>query len=456
MARVLGSTNLGKIAFARGILAYFMIVPNWGLDVLGTRMIARKREKFDELVNHFLTLRFFLGIVAFLLLCLFVHIIEKPFETRQLILLFGLSLIPFSLLLEWFFQGVEKMEFIGLSRAVGKLVILSLVFFLIDDSQQLLLVPVFWLAGGVAASGFLIALFFRQYGAIRFCFDRGLWRDLLKRALPLGFSFFMVNVYYSFDIVMLGFLKDDEVVGWYAVAHTIVLFLIGILSLFIKTIFPLMSNYYRSSEEKLKSLISNSVRLLSLVALPIGISGTLLAKPILRFFFGVNFDGGVVALQILIWSVVVVFIRSTFGHSFLAGDGEKRYMVGAVLGCFTNIFLNVLLIPRFSLNGAAIASVVGEFVFFLYIFFYFQIVKKKALLKHHWKLILAGILMGMILISVQKIHVFLAILLGCTAYVLFALLLRYFTIGQIVKLSRQIFGREVARVRKQGTEHRDR
>ena len=448
IARVLGSANLGKISFARAILAYFMLVPNWGLGVLGTRTIARKREKFDELVSNLLGLRFFLAIVAFLLLFLFVHVIEKPVETRQLILLFGLSLIPFSVLLEWFFQGIEKMEFIGLSRTIAKLVILSLVFFLVKDSKQLLIVPLFWLAGGTAASGFLVAVFSRRYGTIRFSFNPGLWRNLLKQALPLGVSFLMVKVYYGFDLVMLGFLKDDEVVGWYAVAHTTVFFLIGMMGLFIKTIFPLMSNYYRSSEKKLKSLISNSVKLLSLAAVPIGISGTLLAKPIVRFFFGVKFDGGVVALQILVWSVVVVAIRSTFGHSFLAGDGERRFMVGALLGCFTNISLNLLLIPRFSLNGAAIASVIGEFVFFVYILYHFQIVEKREVFKHHWKLIPAGVLMSIVLISVQKIHFFLTILLGCTAYVLIALLLKYFTIGELAKLNRRIFGSEVAHVRK--------
>ncbi len=443
LARVLGAADFGKISFAQTLILYFMLITNLGLDTLGVREIARGKDNIVNYTGNIITLKLFLAIFSFCLMLVFVNFIHKPFQVKYLIIFYGFSLFPSALLLEWFFRGVERMEFIGISRILGKLPYALLVFLLVKSSKQLLLIPYLSLTGSLIAIGFLIYIFTKQYGKLRLVFNFPHWKGLIRRALPIGASSIMIQIYYNFDIVMLGFMKGDEVVGCYNAAYRVILFAWMFFPLFIHTIFPLMSRYYKESQEKLKVLISSSTRLLSIIGLPLGIGGTILAKPIMRLLYGEGFDNGIIAFQILIWSVVIICLRCTYEQSFLACDKEKRYMFGVMSGALTNIGLNLILIPLFGLKGAAVATVISEFVFSLYLFFYFQIVNRVKIISYCLKPFIAAILMGFIVYYVRNLNLFLSIFIGIISYFIFILLLKGITFKEISELKKQIVKRTV-------------
>ena len=441
LARVLGAADFGKISFAQTLILYFMLITNLGLDTLGVREIARGKDNIVNYTGNIITLKLFLAIFSFCLMLVFVNFIHKSFQVKYLIIFYGFSLFPSALLLEWFFRGVERMEFIGISRILGKLPYALLVVFLVKSSKQLLLIPYLSLSGSLIAIGFLIYIFTKQYGKFKLVFNLSRWKSLIRQALPIGASSIMIQIYYNFDIVMLGFMKGDKVVGCYNAAYRVILFAWMFFPLFIHAIFPLMSRYYKESQEKLKILISSSTRLLSIIGLPLGVGGTILAKPIMRLLYGEGFDNGIIAFQILIWSVVIICLRCTYEQSFLACDKEKRYMFGVMSGALTNIGLNLILIPFFGLKGAAVATVISEFVFSLYLFFYFRIVSKVKIISYCLKPFIAAILMGFIVYYVRNLNLFLSMSMGIISYFIFILLLKGITFKEISELKKQIVKR---------------
>jgi len=258
----------------------------------------------------------------------------------------------------------------------------------------------------------------------------------------MGAAFIMIQVYYNFDILMLGFMKGEEVVGWYNAAYKLIFLVLAFIPIFINVIFPLMSKYYQESREKLETLISSSTRLLTTIALPLGIGGTLLARPIIGFLYGENFGPGIIGFQILIWSVVIIYMRCTYEQSFLACDQERRYLFGVILGAITNIGLNIALIPYFSLKGAAIATVISEFVFSGYMFSYFRIVSRRQMVKYPLKPFIAAALMGFVVYYAAKFNLFFSISMGIVSYLVFILLLKGITLKEIVELKKQIARKE--------------
>ncbi|MBA7651321.1 lipid II flippase MurJ [subsurface metagenome] len=202
-----------------------------------------------------------------------------------------------------------------------------------------------------------------------------------------------------------------------------------------------MSRYYQESREKLETLISSSTRLLSTIALPLGVGGTLLARPIMGFLYGENFSPGIIGFQILIWSVVIIAIRCTYEQSFLACDQEKRYMYGVFWGAATNIILNLILIPLYDLKGAAIATVISELVFSAYMFSYFRIVSQRKMVKYPLKPLIAASIMGFVLYYLKDINLFLSILAGITVYVVFIYLLKGITLEELQGFKTQVVGK---------------
>lgn len=438
LARILGATNFGRINFAQAVVLYFMLISNLGLTIVGVRGVARDQNSLDDYANNIITLRLTLALISYGLLLVFTALIRKSLEVKYLIIIYGFTLFSSALLVEWLFQGIEKMEFIGISRILDKAFYAGLVFLLIKSSKQVLLIPYLWLIGSVVGAGFLVYIFIRRFGKIILRFDFPFWKNLIRQALPMGAAFIMIQIYYNFGTVMLGFMKGDEVVGWYNAAYKIVLFVWAFIPLFVNVIFPLMSKYYKESPEKLRILILSSTKLSSVIALPLGVGGVVLAKPIMGFLYGGNFDNGIVGFQILIWTVVIICVRCAYEQSFLACDAERRYMFGVLLGALTNIGLNLILIPYLSLKGAAIAAVISEFVFSVYMFSYFQLFARVEIAKHLLKPFIAAALMGLVLYYFRNLNLFLLLLAGVVSYSAFILLLKGITFDELVRFKGEI------------------
>lgn len=438
LARILGPENFGKIGWARGILTFFMLIPNLGLVTLGVREVARNKDDINIYAGNIIALRLVLAFLSFGLLLIFVSLIHEPIQIKYLIIFYGFTLFSYALLGEWLFQGIERMEFIGISKISMMFFYAASIFILVKNPGQLLSIPCLWFLGNFISVVFLLCIFNKKFGKISLKFNFSFWKNLLKRALPMGAASMMIPIYYNFDIVMLGFIKGEKVVGWYSAGYRIILFIWTFIPIFVNVIFPSMSRYYKESPEKLQVLIISSTRLLSVIAFPLGVGGAILARPIMGSLYGEEFSGGVVAFQILIWSVVIICIRCIYEHSFLACNKEKRYLFGVIWGALTNIVLNLILIPRFSLKGAAVATVIGNLVLSGYLFYYLRIVKRMEIVKLLLRPFVAAVLMGGVVYYFREFNLFLSISIGIIIYLTFILLLKGVTFEEIIQFKKQI------------------
>jgi O-antigen/teichoic acid export membrane protein len=103
-----------------------------------------------------------------------------------------------------------------------------------------------------------------------------------------------------------------------------------------------------------------------MLALPISAGGALLARPFLQVVYGADYEPATTALRLLFLMSGVMFFSSYFGSELLAGQRQRTYLVGVGAGAVLNVALNLLLIPKFSLNGAAAATLASESVVCLF------------------------------------------------------------------------------------------
>ncbi len=441
LARILGPEDFGKINFAQAVVLYFILASNLGLTTLGAREVARNKNKTGDYVHNIVTLRLTLALLSFCLLLVLAFLIPKLAEVRYLIIIYGFSLFSSALLIEWVFQGRERMGFIGIARIVDKVLYGVLIYILIKNSERLWLVPWLCLAGAVIACGFLIYVFVRQFGEIKLSFNFSFWKSMLGVALPMGLAWMMIQIYNNFDTIMLKFMKGDEVVGWYNAAYKIIWFIFMLGGLYIITIFPVISRFYKESSEKLRVLLSLSAKLMITLGLPLSIGGVILAKPIIHLFYGIQYDNGIIAFQILIWYVFISFICMVYANSLLACNREKKYAIGVALAAATNLILNIFLIPSFGLIGAAVATVVAEGVLFIYAYREFQKVEKVEFRKYLLKPFVSALLMGIFLYSNLNRNIFLLISLGIVIYIALLFLLKGISKEELVLMKESFLKR---------------
>jgi O-antigen/teichoic acid export membrane protein len=179
-----------------------------------------------------------------------------------------------------------------------------------------------------------------------------------------------ISIYFSIDSVMLSFWKNNETVGWYSADYRIVLLLMTFVNLFFATTFPVISRLLNRDNQTVRVILAMSLRIVVTLVLPATIALSLLAPQFVNLIFGASFDPGAKALSILIWTVFLSGISVVYSQTVLASGHKTVYAIGTAVGAVLNVLLNVLLIPRWSLNGAAIATVAAELVVLAYFSMY--------------------------------------------------------------------------------------
>ena len=378
LARVLGAIDFGKLSFAQSIFAYFLLIADLGLSTAGTRELAKNRKDVKHYVNNVLSLRFVCACLSFFLLFLLSIFIPKTHEIKLLILSYGFYLFPFSLLLDWAFRGMEKMEHIALSRIISHLIYFILVILLIRKGQNFLLIPWFWVMGGMGATIFLMISFNLQFGVPKLTIEPDFWKKLLRYAIPMGASNMLSQVYYNMDTVMLGFMKGADVVGLYNAAYQIVLGILGLTLLLSYATFPALSDAYKD-KEKFKSVCKRYRKNQFIIGSLVIVVGVFLARQIILLLFGVEYIRAIFAFRILMITLGIILINGAFSTPLLATEFEKDSLITTACVAVLNMGLNFLLIPKFSLEGASVATLLSELLSLEMVMYFYR--KRFAYLK---------------------------------------------------------------------------
>jgi O-antigen/teichoic acid export membrane protein len=116
------------------------------------------------------------------------------------------------------------------------------------------------------------------------------------------------------------------------------------------------------------------MELIIILAFPLVVGGGVLAPKIINSLYGQEFAPSALALQILLVMTGIVFIYSVFQKSLIIFDQQKKIFQTMLAGVILNIGLNVILIPKYSLYGAAVATVVTHLlILFLQLIFVLKI-----------------------------------------------------------------------------------
>jgi len=112
------------------------------------------------------------------------------------------------------------------------------------------------------------------------------------------------------------------------------------------------------------------MQLMIFLAVPIVVGGITLAPKIIDFVYDLSYFPSILVFQILLIMVALSYICNPFGQALIVSNQQKRLFWISLSGAIVNIGLNLILIPKYSLYGAAFTTVVTLFLilFLLYKF----------------------------------------------------------------------------------------
>ncbi|MEO8973072.1 MAG: flippase [Ktedonobacteraceae bacterium] len=361
--RFLGDVKFGELYFAITFVGLIGFPIEFGFNQQITRDVALDTSKAQRYLSSTLLVKTLLW-CTFYVCMLFIawHLNYSP-EVRTLVAICGLTLLSGSITntfisLHYAFERViypvigtilEK----GLAALIG--------FLLLKSGSNVEVMALVLLGGSAANATWQAFTFFRRVG-FDFTIDWHLTRGLIRTSIPFLTYGVLGVIYYRLDTVLLSFMTNDAVIGWYGGAYRLFDTLVFLPGLVISAImYPVFSKLSVSSETDLKVAIEKSLNFLLFCGLPIATAMIVAAPNIIGFLYHrTDFINSIPALQALAPGLVFLYINSVLTAILISTGHEKKITIMAAAALVFNLGLNLLLIPRYLHVGAAIVTSLTE------------------------------------------------------------------------------------------------
>jgi len=196
-----------------------------------------------------------------------------------------------------------------------------------------------------------------QLVKIRLLFDSKLGKELLLFSIPLLLSSILGFVMTWIDTLMIGYYLSATSVGVYNAAAPIAKLLPVILNSVAFLYVPVASKLYAQNRvNDLAELYQSLTRLVFFFTFPMFVIIILYPETILGYLFGSKYITATPALRILAVGFIVHVFFGLNGMSLVIIGKTTLNLVGELIAVFVNVILNILLIPKYHLIGAAIAT----------------------------------------------------------------------------------------------------
>lgn len=362
LARFLGVATFGVYNFTLAFVYNFVPVADFGLERLVLRDISREPGKVSFYLPRLLPLRFFLSLAAYLGILLLAVILGQSPQQIFYLAIFGLFIFPhnFIYLLSSFLNAQEKMKYMAMAVVFSQLLVFILGVFFVLLKMPL---SVIFLAG--FSGQLIIALIFlfkaRSWGLVLgWIIDKKFFKEAIGQSWAFAFLLILAVFYLRISLLLVGLLKGDYYTGLYGSAFKFIEAMILIPQSLALALFPLSARLFLEDKEKLKRIYQKGLGILLLFALPFVLVFVFASKLIVSLAYGADYLPAVPVLAILGASSILFFLNALPGNIIQNSPQFKKFLPWAVLNFLITLVLCLILIPRFSIVGAAWAVLGGE------------------------------------------------------------------------------------------------
>jgi O-antigen/teichoic acid export membrane protein len=362
VSRVLGVSNIGICNFVDSIVHWFILFSMMGMTILGNREMAAigdDRVKRSKAFSELMALNLVTTLIAALGLLMAIFTVPKLFAYRSLLYVGVLKLFANFLCIDWYFRGTEDFRYITGRTIFVKILYVGAVFLFVKKAGDY---PLYYLLTVLMlVANAVINLFYarRSVSLVRKGLEPGRY---LKPFLMLGMYMLLTALYVTLNVTWLGFVTNDEQVGYYTTASKLYSIVIAFFSAFTGVMLPRMSSLVSENRiDDFRSMIDRTFDLLFMFAVPLVVYACLCAPEIVRIFAGAGYEGAYVPARIMMPLILVVGLEQIYVIQILMPNKRDRSIfVNSCVGATVGVLLNVLLVSRLQAVGSAIVWITSE------------------------------------------------------------------------------------------------
>lgn len=378
-ARYLGPASYGSLNYALSFVSIVYIFGTLGLDNIVIREIVHDSRKKDTLLGTAFNLNLIGGLIVFLVSAILINLM-KPHDKLMLALVimiaFGYAFQAFNVIDLWFQSQLQSKYAAISSNIVVFIFFLAKIILIVLHASLATLAFILALEMVFSSIGLLVAYKLLGFVLKSWKFSSKIALSLLKDSWPLMLSGLAIMVYMRLDQVMIGNMVGEAELGLYSAAVRISEVWYFIPMAIFSSVYPKIIEFKKISQDLYFKRLQQLFNFMVVLGYSVAILCAFLSKFIINFIFGPQYQQAANILTIHIWTGVFVFLGVASSQFLLAENLTKLVFIRTASGVIINIVFNLVLIPKYGGIGAAIATLISQFIL-VYIFDIFSIQTRK-------------------------------------------------------------------------------
>ncbi|CUR43589.1 Membrane protein involved in the export of O-antigen, teichoic acid lipoteichoic acids [Limosilactobacillus reuteri] len=363
VSRILSVNGMGIYNFSNTYINYFLLVAGLGINTYAVREGSKLRDNFQKISNfssQIFSINIISTLLAYMLLIVTLVLFERLKPYALCISIFSLQIIFTTIGANWVYIIYEDYAYITLRNIIFKVLSIILLFILVKGPNDYIVYAAITVFASVGSN---ILNFFHVKTFITLKITNHLNLNYhLKPILIIFASVMGVTLYASCNNTILGLIKGDYAVGIYSVALKIYTISQSLLSAILTVTIPRLSMLYgKKLFDDYGNLLSKLINLLIVLSLPAAVGLAMLSKNVVLIIAGEKYFSAANSLAIISWAIIFSLYSWVFSDCvLLPAKRENKLLINTIITAVFNILVNLLLIPFWSYNAAAVSTVLSE------------------------------------------------------------------------------------------------
>jgi len=384
LARYLGPELLGQYSIILSLFFLLTPIANLGLNGITTKEFLDGKEDKQTIFGTTIGIRFIGSVVAALIALAVVYagwFNLSPNPVLVVTLLALANIIRSLGVIDLFYKSqsenkptvIVRMFVLALSTSIKLLGIYlnwPLKYFLLFIGLEWILTHL----------GYYLLLGFNRKSLLCWHFSVKYGKTLLGRSLWLVLSGLASYIYLKTDILMIGYFIGNEQAGYYSAATRLSEMWYFLPIMVTAVFYPKLQYLRQSNHVEYKRLLAQILKFLLIISFLVASLTTLFSNFIITLFYGNNYNVASSLICIQVWVLNFIFIRGVYSSWLLLEAQYKYSFFSHIIGAAVNISLNLLLIPIYGSEGAAVATLSAYMASSVLVVFAFKKTRSFAIL----------------------------------------------------------------------------
>ncbi|WP_375334518.1 flippase [Flagellimonas sp. C4] len=364
VTRYLGPEQFGILSYAQSFVGIFAALSSLGLNDIIIRELVKNQDNRNLILGSSFGLQTLGSTIIMLILIISIYYNDNEPLTNKIIIILGLLTFinSFNVIASYFHSQV-KSKFYAIAGLVGVIISALLKVYLILGNYSLIYF-VYVLAFDVIFLVTGLIWFYKKSGEslLKWKFSWKMAKELLKDAWPLILSGIIVSIYMKIDQVMIQEYLGNSEVGQYSAAVRLSEAWYFIPTIICSSLFPAIINAKLKDDTLYKDRLQRLYNLMVVLGVVIILPVLTLSDWMINLLYGEAFQRSAGVLNIHILGSVFVFLGVANQKWFISENYQAYNIICLGMGMVANIALNVIMIPRMGIMGAAYATLISQFV----------------------------------------------------------------------------------------------